>query len=119
MSRTAAFEDVGKVWWQWVQESAPAGRPTTLSPVASLLGVSAQTVHAMINGTKQCTIDRMVNYTGDLQEHGWPSARVIIDNGKVWIEKSSNCDTLSRESAVAVTKASSLENTDGDFNYSS
>tara|TARA_R100001163_G_C5045336_1_gene182695 strand:- start:735 stop:1094 length:360 start_codon:yes stop_codon:yes gene_type:complete len=119
MSRTAAFDNVGKVWWNWVQESAPPGKAAALSPVASLLGVSAQTVHAMINGTKQCTIDRMVNYTGDLCDHGWPSARVVIDNGKVWIENSVECDTLSKDSAAAVTEASSLENTDGDSNYGS
>ena len=119
MSRTTSFEDVGSVWWSWVQGNQPEGKSAHLSSVARLLGVSAQTIHAMINGTKQCTIDRMVNYTGDLTDYGWPSARVVIDNGKVWIENSVDCDTLSKDSAAAVTEASSLENTHGDFDYSS
>lgn len=109
MSRTAAFEDVGRVWWDWVQRSAPPGKTAALSPVASLLGVSAQTVHAMINGTKQCTIDRMINYTGDLSDHGWPSARVVIDNGKVWIENSGDRDTVGH--------ASHMENSDGSIDH--
>jgi len=119
MPRTAAFSDIGSMWWNWVQKNHPKSDKVSLSTVSALLGVSAQTIHAMIKGKKQCTIDRMVNYTSDLEDYGWPSARIIVGDGKVWIENCVNRDTLSKDSAAAVTEASSLENTDGDFDYSS
>jgi hypothetical protein len=119
MPRTSAFNDIGSMWWKWVQKNHPKKDKASLSTVSALLGVSAQTIHAMVNGKKQCTIDRMVNYTNDLEDYGWPCARIVIDNGKVWIENRVNRDTLSKDSAAAMAEASSLGNTDGDCNYSS
>lgn len=89
MPRTLHMNNLGPMWWGWVDKNQPASATASQRQIASMLGISVQALNNLVKGRK-CTLDRIAIYTDKLIDNGWPSAKIVIENGIATIENTAS-----------------------------